>query len=270
MNPDGILTGNFLSRKMLAFEHGTKFHLRLKIQARAANLISVRGITREGVFTFTQTTNTDGTLVTTDFAIPDFPIMVSVVDSGDLFRQGECYASLSLLVNGDPLYSLCSGLIYAIKGISYPVSPAIDQRVGGGRIYSPTVANPAAGAEISVTVPGNCFWKVLTMRAPLVTDATVANRRVHVRYTRDGIPFPIMIDTFSDVDQTASLTRTYNFGHFSDQTTRTDGGAIQIALPDQFLLKSATTLTTVTTGLVAGDNWGDVVLWVEEFFTSRD
>ena len=118
----------FLVRKMLTFEHNAVFSLRIVSQGNAARRIHIRGITKEGPFVFAHTTDAGGFFATEDFRIPDVPIMVSVVDQSTAFKQGECYVTLSLMVNGNVLYDLCSGLVYNNKGVSYPASNNPDQR----------------------------------------------------------------------------------------------------------------------------------------------
>ena len=50
--------------------------------------------------------------------------------------------------------------------------------------FVPTIANPAAGADWSYTVPAGYSLQWESLRLTLTTDATVANRMVRIKITR--------------------------------------------------------------------------------------
>lgn len=253
----------FLTRNMLAFDHGLAFGLRLQTQTNQAVNLTVRGMTREGVFTFSFATNGNGELQSANFRIPDLPIMVSVTNPDGEFEQGDCFVSLSLTSSDDVLHELCSGFVYSQKSISYPAASNVDARPNGGRLRVASSSNPAAGAELSITVPGGRFWLVRAVRFQLVAAAAAASRRVHLVFSSSSTP---LFEAFSSVDQIISETRNYSAAHFGAGLDELDDNDILIHIPDFVFVPEDGTITTETTALNAGDNFGVMSVTVEEFY----
>jgi hypothetical protein len=44
-----------------------------------------------------------------------------------------------------------------------------------------------------------------------------------------------------------------------------NNNVLMVPMPDEIYLAEGATITTVTTGIVAGDNWGTMRILVEEF-----
>jgi hypothetical protein len=132
---------------------------------------------------------------------------------------------------------------------------------GTGEYEVVTGADPAAGAEISVTVPAGFSWRLTAVSATLVTDATAATRRVGLLLD-DGAT-QLWAAQATD-GQAASLTRGYswpNLGSYVVAQTTTIG----IPGPDGFFLRSGSRVRTATVNFQAGDNWGVPVFYVERF-----
>lgn len=127
-----------------------------------------------------------------------------------------------------------------------------------------TGADPAAGAEISVTAPNGKSWDLLAVKFTLVTSAAVANRRPALALD-DGTTEWYRWRT--GVDQAASLTRSYNFLHsLSAEADRSATfGEMYEPLEDELLLGPGSRIKTVTDALQAGDNYGAPVLFVVEY-----
>ena len=263
MPPKNVQSLPFLTRDMLAFEHGLTLSLRIRTQATSAQNITIRGLTREGVFTLTHLPNSDKTTKEEDFRIPDVPIMLSVTNAGGTYIKGQCFASIGLVVNGDILYELGAGFIHSAKGISYPVTNLAEPGPEGGSLQSLVGTNPAAGAEISETVPTTLFWKIRSIRFQLVTSATATGRRVHlVIDTGAGDNY----DMFCEIDQNASDTQNYSCIPVGATPDSQDGNDIIIPIPSDLILNPGAIIKTITTNLQAGDNFGPPILFVEEFY----
>jgi len=253
----------FLVRDMLRFENSVSFSLQVRSQASVAGDLTIRGMTREGTFTFKHTTVSTGAYSTDTFQIPDVPIYISVIDDGSLFKQGEVVVTLNFLGNKDVLFNLANGFVYANKPLSYPVPSQTDLIPGRGRFKSIASVNPAAGDEISWTVPDGRVWRIIASSFQLVTSATVANRRVHLRLqTNTGLD----ISTFPDTDQTASLTRNYSFAQYGGNLDGLDGSKILAPMPAEIYLETDDFLGTDTQNLQVGDDLSVGILLVEEFF----
>lgn len=257
----------FLTRKMLAFENGVAFGLKLQIQSDTTFTVAIRGMTREGVFTLKFPVTGDSANKTQTFRIPDLPIMVSVSDDGGSLSQGSCYAALSLTANGDVIETLCAGLLNQGKGIAYPNQDLKDQREGGGSIQSKVSSDPAANTEISVTVPVGEMWRIISAEFRLVSDANAANRRVHLVFTDpqgiDGI------HCFALVDQTASQTIKYSVAKYGGSTDELDNNVNLISLPDEMWVNQGGTISTATTNRQVGDNFGVMTILYEKFFVAN-
>src|SRR5574341_797068 len=88
-------------------------------------------------------------------------------------RRGQMYA-LVRVVHGDPDLAQDSLLLLAdyveqMKPATWPHSTPHSSLEGRGMLRSITGTNPAAGAEISETVPTNARWKLLEVTFSLVT-----------------------------------------------------------------------------------------------------
>lgn len=139
-----------------------------------------------------------------------------------------------------------------------------------GLIRSIDLADPAAGAEYAdQTVPTNAFWKIRGFAGQLVADATAAKRHFSIEVT-DGT---VIVGSagIAIVSQEASSTRDFRgapglVGGWGDSAG--SGGTqiqhIAVAL-SRIGYPQAYVLDFTTSNLVAGDNWGDGQLLVEEW-----
>lgn len=248
---------------MLSFEHARSFGLRITTQSSLNSRLTLRGYTREGMFSFTHSTQSTKLPVTENFRIPDFPIMISATDTNGFFSEGELYVQLALTIDGEVVYELFAGTVYEGKFLSWPDNGGKSPRATSGNITSTTSTDPAAGAEPVLTVPAGVVWELISLNVTLVTAATAANRRVHFAIT-DG--FGGSVNCFSSIDQTASTTRLYsgaNFGHLPDEA---DDNDIVINVPPNLLLIEGGDISTETTNLQAGDNFTALRATFKEYY----
>ena len=133
---------------------------------------------------------------------------------------------------------------------------------GPGYARDLTGTNPAAGVEISETVPTGARWRLHGIKANLITDATVANRR------------PILLVAVSSVNviasqqpQTiaASLNRDVFWSPGLSWETGIAGIDLVAGLPLNVPLLAGWVISTTTVSLQAGDNWGAPEMIVEEW-----
>lgn len=258
---DGALP--FISRNQLSFQENTAFAITIRSKSRKADTLHVIGATKENTFDFTFVTASNLSLQTATFNLPDVPIWVSVIDNDLHFSVGESYITVDLVLNGKNVQRLCSGSVWGAKAISWPnanIEPPLP--ISTGRIITLASADPAAGAELTITVPTGVIWKVKNIRFQLVTAAAAASRRVHLVFTQQtsGI-----IDCFSSVDQIISQTRNYSAMPLGTNLSLGDDNDIIIPIPANLLLGISDKITTETTALDAGDNFGIMQVTVEEF-----
>lgn len=146
-------------------------------------------------------------------------------------------------------------------GTSKIVAFVDDSLDGPGTLKSITGTNPAAGTEISETVPANAVWKPLSISYSLVTATTAADR----------FPQPVLDDGTnvyyappSFGAHAANLTKTYNIADVEINAS-TSTVNVNIPLPAGIVLQSGHRFKTNTSGIQAEDNYSAPQLYVEEW-----
>lgn len=130
-----------------------------------------------------------------------------------------------------------------------------------GRMRTITGTNPAAGVEISETVPAGVSWVLRSIAFSLTTSATAANRAVRV-VLDDGAT--IFLRTGGNTTQTASQTLDYVAADFGVVgTIGTQTVLVGMPLPPYRLLPGHR-VRTITINFQAGDDFTAPVLEVEE------
>jgi hypothetical protein len=178
---------------------------------------------------------------------------------------GQTFAMLSL-IRGEgtaaiDVATLAAGPITAVQRIAYPGSPIANSLTGAGAARSITGTDPAAGAEVSETVPTGARWRLLAFNVVLVTSAVAGNREV-VLTLDDGVTN--ISEVAAGVAQPASVTRRYSFSRGVARFAPAASTVIAAPAPD-ILLFGGSRIRTVTTALDVGDNFGAPQLSVEEF-----
>lgn len=158
------------------------------------------------------------------------------------------------------MQALAAGYLDRTDALAWPGGRFERASDAHGRTRAIAGADPAAGAEISVTVPAGAHWQLAALRFALVASAAVANRRVHV-VIDDGAT--TIIETVSQDVQTAGLTRNYNVDAWGFAPPTQDL-EIFVPLPLPIELDAGYRIRTVTTALDVADNYGAPELLVEE------
>jgi hypothetical protein len=185
------------------------------------------------------------------------------IDTGSA-RRGALFVQAGLVRGGAVGSEFCQTLVADAladgQHVGWPGGRVIQSVDGPGFIRRVTGTNPAAGSEISETVPTNARWKLRGVAFALVTSAAVANRRVHL-IIDDGAA--AVIDAACSVVQTASLTRTYFATAWGYDFVAQDSN-LYIDLPPDLVLFQGWRVRTATTLLDVGDDFGPPGLYVEE------
>jgi hypothetical protein len=135
---------------------------------------------------------------------------------------------------------------------------------GRGEAVTVTVANPAAGADWSVTVPNRERWSLKFLRERLISSAAVANRFPGVQVTPNS-----NLAMYARTANAMSASRTEDFtwgATLPDQAEPAAGTARTVPLPqtDAFL-EAGTQVASSTDNLQAADQWTGVALVVEKW-----
>jgi hypothetical protein len=125
------------------------------------------------------------------------------------------------------------------------------------------VTQPAAGADWTITVPGDKIWRVLSIVGKLVTSAAAATREATLQITDQSTTFMFIP---AGTSQVASKTGQYCWFEQAQNRGTTLQTAITAPIPSNLVLPGGMVLKSVTEVIDAGDQWSNVALWIEEGF----
>ncbi len=201
-----------------------------------------------------------------DFALPEgFLLSAHAVSSPIDVSGRSTYVILGLVRGGTILgqraLQLCAGYVYSQYGVTWPGGIQESTLSGRGLIRSITGTDPAAGVEISETVPTGAVWRVMSLYTALVTDATVVDREPHL-ILDDGAT--VYYRAGFATAQAASQSRTYCWSDTGVSFVGVLGNRVGV-LPSSIYMLPGHRVRTVTTGITAADNWDSPYLLVEEW-----
>lgn len=248
---------------MLKYGNKTPMRIRLTAASNIAARVNLKAITRSGILNMNVITTADGKLSAGVTGIDDFPIMISASDPTDAFLPNQCWVNISLELNKDEHISLASGFVYIDKGVTWPNASLVDAVPGRGFITEVASANPAANAELTLTVPDGELWQVKAISTHFTADANVADRVPHFVFTGPG---GLLIHTWAAAVFAASeaaFISCAKWGLISGVSNMDD---FRIEMPSDIWLPPASTITSVTQNLQAGDDYTAMVVLVEKFF----
>ncbi len=181
--------------------------------------------------------------------------------------QGQCYVE-ALLFQGPALTGfneelLCFGYVSALNHVGYPNGTNSLPATGTGFIHSVQVANPAAGADWTFTVPTTTRMRIVSLAATLTTAVAVANREPQIiiddgvnTYWEAEVAVNIPASTVNVITATALsipngiVTTTQN-----------------IPIPPALILPNGHRLRTNTVGIQAADQWSAIWILLEEWIS---
>lgn len=236
------------------------------------NVVLVRGLIQASgrqVIPFEQlvtTTPGDRTVQQTFIGLTEgFLQQVTISHGSFIAPYGSTWVSVVVSRGNpaDPQHNavLLQGVVTAARNLGWPDGPQLSGLETAGQVRSVAGTDPAAGAEVSETVPTGAYWDLLGFRATLVTSAVAGARRVHV-VIDDGAA--ILLDLAAADTQAASLTRNYNAGQDGFARAAQDS-EIYVPLPAAIRLAPGFRVRTTTTLLDAGDNYSAPQLLVREY-----
>lgn len=211
-----------------------------------------------------QAPNTDRTLKASNFPLAEGWLLDVRIESDGAPIIGQVFASCAIvrgLTGGvTPLKVLCQGVCNAVQPLAWPNS-ILTTTIGSPTILrSVTGTNPAAGVEISETVPTGARWILRGLSFLLVTSGVAGNRETSI-VIDDGAT--TLFTSPSGFTHVASLTRRFSASALGAQTAPTQGTDRQILIPPLVLL-AGSRIKTVTTAIDAGDDYGAPQMLVEE------
>lgn len=179
---------------------------------------------------------------------------------------GGCYVRLSAIrgFTGATIRRglIASGFVNSQQFIGYPGATLLSMLDGAGQLRSITGATPAAGAEISETVPTGARWELLTFFYRLVTAVAAANRTPNLLLD-DGANTVFQIA--SNAAQTASLTEQYSYFQGVNRAGLDVSSTVQLPIPTGNRLGAGFRIRTLTPALQAADQFSIVQYLVREW-----
>jgi hypothetical protein len=157
---------------------------------------------------------------------------------------------------------ICEGYPGGLYLLSYPPPTRDAPDSSAGLTRSVTVANPAAGADWSVTVPAGVQWVLQRVRAVLTTAAGGGNRTPDLQILDAAAN--LVLEAPGGANQAGGLTESWVWSTGATTTT-TAGSTNMVNLPTNVRLLPNWVVRTVTANLAAGDQWSSIVLSVVEF-----
>lgn len=169
------------------------------------------------------------------------------------------------LVRNASVQVLVSGSVTPGAFLGWPGGPMNMPRDGAGFIRSITGTVPAAGAEISETVPANLRWRLLAFRYSLTSAVAVANRETNLTMD-DGVN--IFVSDTSSTTQAASLTNIYSWMQNAQRQAAAQSALFTLPLPDVYL-EGGFRIRTSTTNIQAADQYTAPQYLVQEWFDNQ-
>lgn len=237
--------------------------LLVESNASSAFIVQIRGFTENEQIIADHTTNSDRSRASSVVSITSAPIYLTARTSASNVKDGECFVRVSLRVEGVIVATLFSGYVTDSGIPAFPNGVIKSSLEGRGNIRSITGTNPAAGSEISETVPTNAYWLIHSFHYIFTADANVANRQLILQIT-DGAT--VIHRALGHPTATAGNQYRVSFGTMGMQTYSA-GSASQGVLPVDILLKPGYVISTSTSSMQVGDDYGAPQLLVEEWIS---
>ena len=252
-----------MPQEKLKWAKDKKLDLFIESYSNSARTVQVRGFSNVEQIIANHTTNSDRSLATSTVPISEMPIMLTVRTAETGVKRGACYVKISLRAEGTIIALLFAGYVTDAGAPAYPNGKIESSTEGRGLIRLIVGTNPAAGEEISETVPAGVRWRLISLRAILATNATVANRTPRLQLVDGAHPF---FTSGVSATVTASTTSVFSFAVVGQEDTTSPSAAVQ-CIPDNLILLPDQKITTVTGAMEEGDNWDVPVLLVEEWIS---
>lgn len=218
-------------------------------------------------FAYDHVPNTDRTIKTTDHALGVGALInVTITAGGATPLIGQTFVMCKIIrgLSGATLVlgTLLQGYVSSQQELAWPGSPITSSIDAGGYYRTITGTVPAAGADISESVPTGAMWELLMLEAQLLPSAAPGNRRPVLKFSPSGVVFGA--SAAPDV-ATAGLGATFNWQATMPLAVPVAPGINVAAIPTPMRLLLGGRFITQTSGLLAGDQWSAPTYLVREW-----
>lgn len=199
------------------------------------------------------------TLTTKTFGLREgFLLGVAVSNLGGGLADGACFVSVGLQFGSGtraPYQILAQDYVTNLFSVEWPAAAVRTQPTStkAARPLSIQITNPAAGAELTYTVPANKYYLLKSTYFTLVSSA-VAGSRAPLIVIDDGSHRVFRGDT--QFVQAPSTTVAYGGGSgIIDPTTNANANCAMVPLPTDIVLGPGWRFLTQTLNLDVGDQY---------------
>ncbi len=188
---------------------------------------------------------------------------VAFIAGGAPFGRVFCQIELirDIPSSGIRTLTLAAGYLTDANEIGWPNFTPLGSLQGRGLIRSIVGTTPAAGAEITETVPTGARWAVKSFTFAFTASAAIQNRIPQVSIDDGGVSFYIF---GTAVAITAGQGRTITASPVSGALTDAQNN-ILIPMPSEIAMLAGFRIKTTTSNIQVGDQYSNVKYEVEEW-----
>lgn len=195
-----------------------------------------------------------------------FPLNAQVFALTGTPLVGQCFVQLQIIRGAGPaaipMATVLQGYVTATQALSWPGSPITSSVDGPGAPLVVIVGIAPLGTEVSTIVPVNARFAVGLAAATFVAGAAVANRNPTLVYLSGGA---LLMRSGYNVNVTAGQTRDFSWMTGFGNLIENPLGQVSLSLPTENVLLAGVQITTLTSGLQAGDQWRGLQLAVRQW-----
>lgn len=213
------------------------------------------------------TPSSNRTKATSDFSLPvGFPLNVTVFASTGAPIIGQTFVQVQIISgfggNTLPMATLLQDYITSVQALAYPGSPIRSSVQGEGYPRTITGSAPAGGANILELVPTGARWRLSAFLTTFQCSAVVSNRIPMLRFRSPTLE---LMYSPSNVAQTNGQFGTYIWGENYPVNASPAGSIVRtLPTPQVFELLGGMEISTITSGLDAGDSYSAPQMTVHE------
>jgi hypothetical protein len=240
--------------------------------AAAGVVLTIRSRILDASGSIQASSDTHTPLTTRSAASQILPTAEGWILGGQIFASsgsplvGQCFVVVEVVrglgSSAIALQTVAAGYVTAKQPLSWPGQSITSSLDGVGVLRSITGSTPAAGGDISETVPTGARWELLALMAQLTASAVVANRQVSLTLD-DGVS---TFFRYGNVQQqTASIVERYVFFQGSPAVSRDNTNNQNGHVPAGVRLLAGYRIKTITNTVDAGDQWTAPQMLVREW-----
>lgn len=218
-------------------------------------------------FAYDHTPNSDRTVATDDYPLGIGAVMnLSCFATGGTPKIGQTFVIVQIIrglgAAAIVLGTLLQGYVTSTQGLGWPGSPIQTSTEGPGYTRIITGTDPAAGANVSETVPTGARWQLLALEVEFDTDATVIDRTVFLDFVFGG---GILFRAAPPLTIPASMGAQCSWGAGVAAVGQAAYATFQGSTPAPLILPAGTIIRTGVGNGQAGDNFRAPTYTVQEW-----